>query len=234
MMTRRCLWVSLLSAMLLGALALPAAEVEAELLALIRRQLPESHLQTNATGNPSVLVSGSGELLDLAKVARENPEPADGVGYRESPAMQFLSRQAISAATAAEAADAVRLLHALWRGSGFVRQKVYEARPIEGGWVVRVEHDFTNYPGSVQSLMPYELLVDSHQRVTRLRERCYYFPGSAVVYTNTVRSVYEQEKTNQNGLYYPEALEKELRKAWEAEQAKPHEGPPGTHPGKGQ
>jgi hypothetical protein len=82
--------------------------------------------------------------------------------------------------------------------------------------------------------MPYELLVDSRWRVTRLRERCYYFPGSAVVYTNTVSSVYEREKTNQHGLYYPEALEKELRKAWEAEQAKPHERPPGTHSDKGQ
>jgi len=117
-----------------------------------------------------------------------------------------------------EATEAIRLLHLIWRGPRFARQKLYQAREFDGGWVVEVDHDFTHYPGSVQAVMPYELLVDDAHRVAQMRERCYFFRGSARTYTNTVISVYEREKKIQGGIYYPEVLEEELRKVWEQEQ----------------
>ena len=111
----------------------------------------------------------------------------------------------------------IQLWHAFWRGPVFVQQKLYEARPFPGGWVVHVDHNFTEYPGNIQYIKPYELLVNGNHRLTQLRERCYQYLGSEAVYTNTVVSVYEREKKIRGGINYPEVLEKELQKAWKRE-----------------
>ena len=205
-------------AILMGVIGSSGAEPQDELAALVERCVPACRFQTNSTGDRQALISASGEVLDLAKAAGEDPASAEAIGYWESPAMQFLGRQQIKAGTSTEARDAIRLLHMIWRGPGFVRQKLYEAHAFDGGWVVEVDHDFTHYPGSVQAVMPYELLVDGAHRVAQMRERCYSFRGSAKIYTNTVISVYEREKKIQGGIYYPEVLENELRKVWEQEQ----------------
>jgi hypothetical protein len=47
-----------------------------------------------------------------------------------------------------------------------------------------------------------------------VRQRCYYYRGSAAVYTNTIAPVYEREIKTNHGLNYPEALFKELDEAW--------------------
>jgi hypothetical protein len=98
-----------------------------------------------------------------------------------------------------------------------VQQKLYKARQFRGGWVVEVEHDFANYPSSVQQINPYELLVDSEDRVSQFRQRCYAYRGSAKVYTNTVISVYQRELKRDRGRNYPEHLFEELQSAWERE-----------------
>jgi len=131
--------------------------------------------------------------------------------------MDFLSCQKIKINPATDAAGVIQLLHTLWRGADFVRQKLYQARPFDGGWVIQVEHDFTNYSGSIQEIMPYELLVDQNHSLTQLRQRCYYYQGSASTNTNIVITVYEREKKIKGGINYPEALEKELQKAWKKE-----------------
>ena len=189
-----------------------------EISELVHSHLPACRLQTDAAGNPAALVSQSGEVLDLKAATQENPAPSNHVvGYWFSPSMDFLSRQYLQAPTSEAAADVVRLLHAIWRGPNFVQQKIYQARRVDLGWVVEVEHDFTNYPGRIQATHPYELLLDRGDTVVQLRQRCYAYPGSVRIYTNTIVSVYQREINRDGGLHYPEALEKALRQAWERE-----------------
>ena len=190
-----------------------------ELQTLVGLYLPGCHFRLDGAGKPEALIAPTGEVLDLTSAARENPEPREALGYWYSPTMEFLSRQKIRAATPQEAVGVVKLLHALWRGPDFVKQKIYNARPFDGGWVVEVDHDFTHYPGRIQAIHPYELLLDADQRGVAIRERCYWYRGSASVYSNTVLSVYEREIKLNRGLNYPEVLEKELWKAWEIEKA---------------
>jgi hypothetical protein len=189
------------------------------LQSLISKHLPNAHLRLDDAGNPKTLVSSSGDSLNLAAAFHETPQPTNTVvGYWFSPTMDFLSRQRMKAATPEEAVDIIQFLHVIWRGPEMARQKLYNARPIDAGWLVTVDHDFTNFPASVQAIMPYELLVDNARNVVQLRQRCYHYPGNSVVYTNTVISVYNREIKINHGLNYPEALEKELRNAWKKEQ----------------
>ncbi len=190
-----------------------------ELQSLVRQYLPGCQFRLDVAGKPEALIAPTGEVLDLTAAARENPEPREALGYWYSPTMEFLSRQKIRAATPQEAVGVVKLLHALWRGPDFVQQKIYNARPFDGGWVVEVDHDFAHYPGKIQAIHPYEILLDADQRGVQIRERCYWYRGSASVYSNTVLSVYERELKLNRGLNYPEVLEKELSKAWENEKA---------------
>ena len=186
---------------------------------LVRQCLPGCQFRLEGAGKAEALIAPTGEVLDLTSAARENPEPREALGYWYSPTMEFLSRQKIRAATPQEAVGVVKLLHALWRGPDFVQQKIYNTRPFDGGWVVEVDHDFAHYPGKIQAIHPYELLLDADQRGVQIRERCYWYRGSASVYSNTVLSVYEREIKLNRGLNYPEVLEKELSKAWENEKA---------------
>jgi len=201
-----------------GFLSLPAAGADKpDLKGLIQQYLPACRVRASESGNAQALVSGAGEALDLTKISKENPEPKAAPGYWYSPTMDFLSRQKVQANKAEQATGVIQLLHTLWRGPDFVQKKLYRARSFEGGWVVEVDHDFTNYPGSIQEIMPYELLVDHDHTLTQLRQRCYFYQGSASIYTNTVISVYEREKKIKGGIHYPEALEQELRNAWNKE-----------------
>jgi hypothetical protein len=210
----------------IAAESLAGASNELALEVLISRYLPACRLELGDDGNRKILKSESGEILDLAAAAHENPNPRDDViGYWYSPAMDFLARQKIKVATADPAVGAVQLLHTIAQGPKFVQQKAYEARQIPGGWVVDVEHDFANYPSSVQQINPYELLVDSENRVSQFRQRCYAYRGSAKVYTNTVISVYQRELKLDGGRYYPEHLYEELQSAWERENNHPNSEP---------
>jgi hypothetical protein len=169
---------------------------------------------------PRELISATGETLDLLAAARENPEPRKGAGYWQTPTMAFLGKQHIEVATNNDAAGVIQLLHVIWRGADFVKQKTYNALPFDGGWVVEViNHGATNRPGNATALPPYELLVDAGQHVVQIRERCYPYLGSARVYDNTVRSVYEREMKLNGGRNYLAVLEMELAKAWEMEKA---------------
>jgi len=188
-----------------------------DLTSLLQRYLPGWGIRLDGSGNVQSVVTAAGKTLDLLEIAKENPAPSATIGYWYSPTMDLLGRERIKARTAQEAVAVIQLWHTLWRGSSFTEKKLYEAHPFDGGWVIQVDHDFTNYPGSVQEVMPYELLVDRAQRVTQFRQRCYYYQGSAAAYTNTVISVYEREKQISNGIHYPEVLEKKLRNAWEKE-----------------
>ena len=190
-----------------------------ELQSLVRLYLPGCQFRLDGAGKPEALIAPTGEVLDLTAAARENPEPKEALGYWYSPTMEFLSRQKTTAATPQDAAGVIKLLHALWRGSDFVKQKIYNARRFDGGWVIEVDHDFTHYPGKIQAIRPYEILLDADQRGVQIRERCYWYRGSASVYSNTVHSVYEREIKLNRGLNYPEVLEKELSKGSENEKA---------------
>lgn len=218
-MKNKRLWLLFWVAVILSGLSSLQAETTDKLdfKSLVQQYLPECQVRVDSSGKPQSLMSATGEVLDLTEVPKENPDSSPMAGYRHSPAMDFLGRQKIKVKTAQEAAGVIQLWHMLWRGPDFVQQKLYEARPFDGGWVIRTEHDFTKYPGRIQQMMPYELLVDRDHRVTQFRERCYYYRGSATVYTNTVISVYEREKNIKGGVNYPEVLEEELRKAWEKE-----------------
>jgi hypothetical protein len=209
----------LAAAFLVTAAESPAgASNELALEVLISKYLPACHLELANDGDRKILKSESGEFLDLTVAAHENPNPRDDViGYWYSPAMDFLGRQKIKAATADHAAGAVQLLHAIAQGPKFVQQKLYKAHQIPGGWIVEVDHDFTNYPSSVQEINPYELLIDSENRVSQFCQRCYAYCGSPKVYTNTVISVYQRELKRDGGRNYPERLYEELQSAWERE-----------------
>ena len=186
---------------------------------LARQYLPGCAFEPPAAARPRALVSATGETLDLLTAARENPEPRKGAGYWLTPTMTFLSKQHIEVGTSNDAVGVIQLLHVIWRSPDFVKQKTYNALPFDGGWVVEVASSATNLPGNVQALPPYELLVDASQHVVQIRERCYPFIGSARVYDNTVRSVYEREMKLNGGRNYLAVLQQELAKAWEMEKA---------------
>jgi len=190
-----------------------------DLKQLAGQYLPGCSFKPPAAQKPRELVTATGETLDLLAALRENPEPRKGAGYWLTPTMAFLGRQQIVAGTSNDAAGVIQLLHVICHGPDFVKQRIYRALPFEGGWVVEANPQATNRPGKVTALPPYELLVDAGQRVVQIRERCYPYSGSARVYDNTVRSVYEREMKLNGGRNYPAALEKELAKAWEAEKA---------------
>src|SRR4051794_30652171 len=96
---------------------------------LARLYVPDCRLRLDEAGKPQAIVAPAGELLDLTAAARENPAPTNTViGYWFSPSMGFLARQKITAATPEQAVGVIQLLHAIWRGPAFVRQKLYQAR----------------------------------------------------------------------------------------------------------
>ena len=123
----------------------------------------------------------------------------------------------------------IKLLHLIWRGPEFVKQRMYEALPFEGGWVVQAGPGVTNLtkrPGKeVLPMQLYELLLDDSQRVVRIQQRSYPYCGSARVYADTVRIVYEREMRLNGGVNYPQVIEKELAKAWELEKTQKYAKP---------
>ena len=79
----------------------------------------------DAAGEPKALISSTGEVLKLATAAKDHPMPKKNVlGYWFSPTMSFLSRQKPKVTSPEEAVGVVQLLHALWRGPGFVDKKL--------------------------------------------------------------------------------------------------------------
>src|SRR5438445_9826138 len=90
---------------------------------LVRQYFPGCQFRLDGAGKAEALIAPTGEALDLTAAARENPEPKESLGYWHSSTMEFLSRQKITVATSQEAAGVVKLLHALWRGPDFVKQK---------------------------------------------------------------------------------------------------------------
>jgi len=190
-----------------------------ELRQLVQQCLPGARLLPDAPAAPRTLISASGDTLDLMSALLENPEPKKGAGYWSTPTMKFFSRQHIAIATTNGAAGVIQLFHELTRGHSFVKQNIYRASAVDGGWVVEVEHDSLKYPEKATTVPPYELLVDASQRVTQVRERCYPFAGSPAVYDRTVRTVYNREVKLNGGINYEEMVEKELAKEREKEKA---------------
>jgi len=182
--------------------------------------LPNCRLRVDDKGKPEAIVSNGGVTLNLASATQQNSEPKkDVIGYWFTPSMDFLGRQKIKVATPEQAIGTIQLLHTMKDGPDFVKKKIYNARAFDGGWVVKADHDFKNYPGSVMEIPPFEILVNAQNDALSVRQRCYYYRGSAVVYTNTIATVYEREIKTNHGLNYPEALFKELDEAWKEEQA---------------
>jgi beta-lactamase regulating signal transducer with metallopeptidase domain/biopolymer transport protein ExbD len=194
----------------------PAPQPET-LDAWVRTCLPGCTLRQDDEGKPIAVVSPRGETLALADAAK-HIRTRGVIGYWSTHGTQFLSAQKLTVRSAEDAAEAISLLHVLSHGPEFVRRKIYKPHRIPTGWVVEIDHDLARSPGMIRHIEPYELLVDSEQRLVRLRQRCYTYHGSESVYTNTVVSVYEKEKNNRGDPDYPEVLREELRKAWEQEQ----------------
>jgi hypothetical protein len=190
-----------------------------ELKSLVQRCLPGAHYIPAASAKPRTVVAASGDSVDLMTALRENAEPRKGAGYWLTPTMKFLARQGIAVTNTNDAAAVIQLLQALTRGPDFVNQNNYRAIAVAGGWVVEVEHDFVKYPEKIPAMPPYELLADAAQHVTQIRERCYPFLGSPVIYDQTVRTVYEREAKLNGGNNFEKTVEMELAKEWEREKA---------------
>lgn len=164
--------------LLAGSFTSPAASTnELELAQLVSRYLPGSKLQPAPPAKPLALIAPSGDGLVLANAARENAETKKGLGYWVTPTMAFLGRQRIAVGTPDDADGVIKLLHVLWRNPEFVKQKIYNAVPAEGGWIVEVGRVVTNQATQssavVQAMQPYELVTDATGHVTEIRERAY-------------------------------------------------------------
>jgi hypothetical protein len=188
-----------------------------ELKQLVQQYLPGARLQPDAPAKPRALISASGGALDLPTALRENPQPRKKAGYWVTPTMTFLSRQHMAAATTNDAQGVIQLLHALTRGPSSVKQIIYRASAVDGGWVVEVEPASAKNPEKIPAMTPYELLVDAGRRVAQIRQRCYAYAGSPAVYELTVRTVYEREIKLNGGINFQAMVEKELAKEWEKE-----------------
>lgn len=151
--------------------------------------------ETSPSGQLVALVTRRGERVDLTEVIKEHPTPSSkrDIGYWFTPTMDWLGGQNIRVTTAFEAKDVVRLWHTLWQGPSFAPQKNLRSRRFGLAWVVTVEHDFTNYPGNIRVTRTYELAVNENYVLQSFRQRCFHYPGSAQVYTNTVQTVYDRE-----------------------------------------
>lgn len=213
-------------AAIIGAIscAIAAETNQVQLALLVEKYLPGAKVETGPSGKPQALVTRNGERLDLTEISKEHPTPSRQreIGYWYTPTMDWLGRQNIRVTTPAEANDVVRLWHNLWRGPSFAPQKLYDAQRFGPTWVVTVDHDFTNYPGNIMVTMPYELVVNEKQILQSFRQRCYGYPGSAQIYTNTIQTVYDREIRLNKGRNYPEVLFEELRQAWEKEKIDVH------------
>lgn len=185
---------------------------------LVKEYLPDYELRVDDQGTPVALVSPDSGELELPASNETIPGPT---GYWGNPAMEFLDDAKLEVSDRTDAAGLIQLLHALYHGPSFVRQKIYNPREIEGGWLVGVGHDFENYPGMIQFIHPYEILVDTDGRVSRLRQRQHPYRGSADVYSNTITTVYAREVQVNRGTNYPEVLTEELKQAWAREQDQP-------------
>ena len=186
----------------------------------VEQCLPGARLLPEPPAKPRTLLSASGEPLDLMSALRENSKTKKGAGYLLTPTMHYLSRQHLPAPTADAAVGLIQLLHVLTRGPSFVRMNKYSAFPVDGGWVVTVEHNYANDPQKAPAIPPYELLVDASQSVAQIQERSFSFLGSPVVYDRTVRTVYEREFKLNGGIHYQATVERELAKEWETERAR--------------
>lgn len=193
------------------------SEKEAEvgdLRLLVKRCLPGCKVQIKE-GEVTALQPTKGDPLTLKVASKDHPMPKKDVyGYWFSPAMTFLAEQMPKVKNPKEAVAVVQLLHSLSQGQAFVQEKLYEAKAIKGGWIVIVDHDFAKKRTSVQQLPPYELLLGEDEKVTRFTQRSWQYLGSAKVYSETIRTVYEREVKRNGGLNYTEVLERELREAW--------------------
>ncbi len=191
---------------------------EVDTSVLVEKLLPDHRLRLDDQGTPVELVSPRSTELKLPASNETIPGPT---GYWFNPSIELLSNSRTQVSNSMQAAQLIQLLHALCHGPSFVRQKVYHPREIDGGWLVEVSHDFENYPGMIPIIRPYEILVDSDGRVTRLRQRQHAYLGSADVYSNTITTVYEREVLANRGINYPEVLDEELKRAWAREQGVP-------------
>jgi hypothetical protein len=196
---------------------------------LVTNQLPDCYFRTTAgcSANFYSLVNSGGNSVSVLAAHPEMPQPVtNAIGYWDSPIMNFLARQKIKTATADDAIHSVQLYLSLWQGTDYTRQKLCHARRFDDRWVVEVEHDFTNFPGQILAITPFELQVNVDSRIIQFRERCYDYLGSAAVYTNTLTTAYQREVKIRNGLGYPEAADRELRAAWKNEQEQLLNSPP--------
>ena len=185
---------------------------------LVKEYLSGHELRVDDQGTPVALVSPVFGELELPASNETVPGPT---GYWGNPAMELLDAAKPKLSDRTEAAGLIQLLHALYHGPSFVRQKTYNPREIDGGWLVGVGHDFENYPGMIQFVHPYEILVDADSRMVRMRQRQHAYRGSADVYSNTITEVYAREVQVNRGINYPEVLDEELRQAWAREQGQP-------------
>jgi hypothetical protein len=212
---------ALLLAAAFGSSAAESKEIE--LTQLVSQYLPGCSFQPAPPAKPLAIFAPAGDGVVLATAARENGENKKGLGYWVTPTMAFLGRQGIAVATTDDATGVIKLLHVIWRGPEFVKQKIYNAVAVEGGWVVKVGRLETN-PATqsrsvVQAMQPYELLTDASGRVTEIRERAYPYTGPAAHYGNILRSVYAREMQHDNGAHFATEVGKELAKAEKTEKA---------------
>jgi len=194
--------------------------------AWVRTCLPGYVLRRDDEGKHTAVVSPAGEILDLTDAGKYIKSQAI-TPYWSTHGMVFLSKRKLAASSAKDAARVVKLLHALSHGPTYVRKKIYRPRRIPSGWVVAVDHDFKRYPGMIRSVQPYELTVDTDERVVQLRQRIHTYRGSASVYTNTVMWIYERERKDRRS--YIRLLDEELWRAWEREQKADRTQKPDSH-----
>ena len=210
--------------LLAAAFCSPAAKTnDLELAQLVSQYLPGCTLQPAPPARPLALIAPSGDGLVLANAARENAENKKGLGYWVTPTMAFLGRQRIAVSTPADAAGVIKLVHVIWRGPEFVKQKIYNAIPVEGGWIVEVGRVVTNQATQLstvaEAMQPYELVTDSAGHVTEIRERTYPYTGPTARYGNILRTVYTREMQRDKGAHFASEVEKELAKTEAAEKA---------------
>jgi hypothetical protein len=206
-----------------GNAQLPATQTInlAEIEPLLTNEIPRGVLLESCSGAFYSLANPRGDQVQIPTGAPETPQPVtNAFGYLDSPTMNFLGRQKMKATNEQNAVTAVQLYLSLAHGTDYMRQKLYHARRFDDCWIVTVDHDSKNHPGNVQAVMPFELQVDSDSSIAQFRERRYNYPGSARMYTNTVRAVYKREKQIQAGRFDRETFDRELEKAWQKEQDK--------------
>ena len=170
--------------------------------------LPGLKLKFDGNGLVTSITSPHGKRVALPAFRRATrTEP----GYSESPAMNLLAKTSLKIDSDLMAAKMIAALHTITGGTKMVQEKKYRAHAVDGGWLVRVEHDFTTAAKMVRRISPYEIELDPKGRAVQIRQRTHDYLSILHTYRDTIRRTRKLQTISGKIKCYTDVINEEFR-----------------------